>query len=276
MLNQMRRDDSPEMSAAASRVTPLILTFNEEPNLRRTLRALAWAHEVVIVDSGSTDQTIEIARSFSNVRVVERPFDSHGRQWEFGVRNTGITTEYVMALDADMEVPADFVVELDRRFLPGAFAGGVVRFQMVYEKRALAGGIYPAQLRIFRRDAVLVSQRGHTQVFQIDGATYSFKARIRHEDWKPFSRWILAQLKYAHLELERIESSAHVSWRDRLRRLGLMPIAVGILSYMRAGGPLLGKASLRYALERTVFECLLGLQLIERKSAVEDSRCTRL
>lgn len=270
MLNQIRSDGLPKPATAASQVTPLILTFNEEPNLRRTLSALSWANEVVILDSGSTDATIEIAKSFSNVRVVERPFDAHGRQWEFGVRNTGIVSEYVLALDADMELSADFVMELDRRFLPGAFAGGVVRFQMIYEKRTLAGGIYPAQLRVFRRDAVLVTQRGHTQVFQTGGKTYSFKARIRHEDRKPFSRWIVAQLKYADLEFKRIDHSVHSSWRDRLRQVGLMPIVVGTLSYVRAGGPLRGRASLRYALERTVFECLLALQLIERKSAFED------
>ena len=143
---------------------------------------------------------------------------------------------------------------------------------MVYEKRALAGGIYPAQLRVFRRDTVLVSQRGHTQAFDIVGPIYCFKARIRHEDRKPFSHWIVAQLKYAQLELKRIEDSTNASWRDRLRQIGLMPIVVGALSYIRAGGPLLGKASLRYALERTVFECLLAIQLIEHRPTTGGSR----
>ena len=260
-----------ENSAAGSRVTPLLLTFNEEPNLDRVLRALTWAKEVVVVDSGSTDRTVEIAGSFPNVRLVERAFDSHGQQWEFGIRNTGISTDYILALDADMEVPADFVGELERQFLPGTFAGGITPFRLVFEKRALIGGIYPAQLRIFRGEAVSVTQRGHTQVFQIDGPAYLFKNPLRHEDRKPFSRWIQAQLKYAQLELDRIEKSPETSARDRLRRIGIMPVISALLSYVRAGGPFLGRASLRYALERTVFECILAIRLIERRSSMEAS-----
>src|SRR5436190_22300776 len=66
------------------RITPLILTRDEEANIGRTLAQLAWAREVVVVDSLSTDNTIEIARRFANVRVIPRAFDRHDLQWSFG------------------------------------------------------------------------------------------------------------------------------------------------------------------------------------------------
>jgi hypothetical protein len=62
-------------------ITPLILTYNEAANIGRTLERLAWAREIVVVDSFSDDETVEIASSFANVRVIQRVFDCHRSQW---------------------------------------------------------------------------------------------------------------------------------------------------------------------------------------------------
>src|SRR5512143_2622752 len=91
------------------RITPLILTWNEEANIARTLDKLRWAREVVVVDSGSTDGTRAICESFPNVRVVVRPFDSHAAQWNFGLKETGIVSDWVLALDADYVLTDDLV-----------------------------------------------------------------------------------------------------------------------------------------------------------------------
>src|SRR6185503_1237397 len=93
-------------------ITPLILTYNEAPNIARTLDSLRWANEVVVVDSLSTDETVKIAAGFSNVRVVQRAFDCHRNQWEFGLKQTSIATEWVLALDADYIVTTDFLDEI--------------------------------------------------------------------------------------------------------------------------------------------------------------------
>ena len=61
-------------------ITPVILTRDEEPNLERTLAQLAWAGDVVVVDSFSTDATVAIARRFANVRVFQRTIDTLAEQ----------------------------------------------------------------------------------------------------------------------------------------------------------------------------------------------------
>ena len=66
-----------------------------------------------MVDSFSDDETVEIARSFPKVRVVQRAFDFHRNQWEFGLKETGISTPWVLALDADYVVTSEFVAELE-------------------------------------------------------------------------------------------------------------------------------------------------------------------
>src|SRR5688500_4685377 len=93
-------------------ITPLILTYNEAANIDRTLERLAWARDIVVVDSFSDDETVEIASSFPQVRVIQRAFDGHRNQWEFGLRETGIKTSWVLALDADYVLTHDAVAEL--------------------------------------------------------------------------------------------------------------------------------------------------------------------
>ena len=55
-------------------ITPLIITYNEAPNVRRTLDKLVWAKRIVVVDSGSTDETIDILRTYSQVEVIHHKF----------------------------------------------------------------------------------------------------------------------------------------------------------------------------------------------------------
>ena len=69
-------------------ITPVILTYNEEPNIGPTLASLEWASRVVVVDSGSTDRTAEIARSFPNAAWYVRSFDSHRAQWSYAIDAT--------------------------------------------------------------------------------------------------------------------------------------------------------------------------------------------
>jgi glycosyltransferase involved in cell wall biosynthesis len=246
-----------------SGVTPVLLTYNEAPNVARTLESLRWATRVVVVDSGSTDETLEIAGRYGNVEVYHRKFDSHGAQWEYAVRETGVATEYVLALDADMCVTGGFVEEMEA-FAGAGFDAGLVRFRMVIDGRDLGGGLYPPQLRLFRPGAVRIRQRGHTQVFEGSGRVYRFREAIRHDDRKGWGRWVSAQLKYAELEAERIESGEGHGLKDRLRRAGLMPMVAGVIAYGLAGGPMRGGAALRYALERATFESLLSLRLREK------------
>jgi glycosyltransferase involved in cell wall biosynthesis len=243
-------------------VTPVILTFNEEANIERTLKALDWAPSVVVVDSGSLDGTETIAKQFLNVRWFVRPFDTHAQQWEFAIRQTGITTPYVLALDADYEVPTPFVDEMRSRFLSGRYRGGSAAFEYRIQGRPLLGSVYPAKLVIFNRDEVRVSQPGHTQEFRVEGDVYRFAARLIHDDRKPVTRFVNSQMEYSRLEASRLLNGHANRWQDRLRRSGIMPLVAGVGAYIRSGGPLRGSASLRYAYERTLFESLLALRLL--------------
>jgi len=244
-------------------VTPVVLTFNEDRNIKTTLASLAWAPRVVVLDSGSTDETERIARSFSNVNWFVRGFDNHRAQWRYAIHETAITTDYVLALDADMRPGVGFQDEMDT-FLKGAFAGAWVPFEYRMLGQGLMGSIYPAQIRLFRKDQVRIDQPGHSQVFVVNGAVCRFKSQLIHEDLKPVSRWLSNQVKYASLEAARIKCAPRRSFKDWLRIAGLSPAILGAYAYVRSGGPLRSGASRAYACERLIFEAILARMLTER------------
>src|SRR5213596_4397358 len=93
-------------------LTALVLTYNEQENIRRNLEALVWVPKVIIVDSFSNDQTLEIARSFSNVQIVQRVFDTHANQWNAGLDR--IDTEWALTLDADYVLTAELQEEIKK------------------------------------------------------------------------------------------------------------------------------------------------------------------
>src|SRR5438132_6116725 len=93
-----------------SEITPLVLTFNEAPNIRRTLERLTWAKEILVVDSFSADETLDIIREFPQTRVLQRKFDNHTNQWNFGLDQ--VQTEWVLSLDADYVLSPELVDEI--------------------------------------------------------------------------------------------------------------------------------------------------------------------
>jgi glycosyltransferase involved in cell wall biosynthesis len=260
------------LALCSSQITPVILTYDEEPNIERTLESLRWARRVVVLDSGSKDRTEEIARGYPFVDWRARVFDNHRAQWEFAICQTGITTEYVLALDADMQAPEALVSEIERDFLKGGFSGGRIPFQYQYHGRSLAGSLCPAQVRLFRVADVRIDQLAHTQSFSVTGPVYMFRSCLLHDDRKSLERWAAAQLAYQRLNEGELINGGRGRLRDRLRRAGVMPPIVGLLAYLRAGGPLKGAAAARYAYERAISEGLLAVRMMNRRLSGKGQR----
>jgi glycosyltransferase involved in cell wall biosynthesis len=246
-------------------ITPVLLTLDEAPNLPRTLATLTWARRVVVVDSGSTDGTRAIAAASSNVVWFERPFDSHGQQWAFAIRQTAIDTAFVLALDADMQVPTALRDELAALAEREELAGVNIGFQYRIAGRPLRGSVYPPQARFFRPNKADIGQAGHTQVFRIAGPTVASRSYLVHDDRKPLERFLASQARYSALEARRIAKLGRAGGvKTWLRRsLPGWPTLVALGAYLKAGGPICGAASRRYAIERLLYETLLRYRLAD-------------
>lgn len=254
-------------------ITPLILTFNEAPNLRRCLMPLCWAKTVVIVDSGSTDATAAIASEFPNVRLDVRPFDDHTSQWNHGVDR--VDTPWVLVLDADYVLGPEFVKELET--LPSAPACDAffASFRYLVFGKPLRSCLYPPRAVLFRKDRCRYRKDGHTQLLHVPGAGGELKSKIDHDDRKPLSRWFASQDKYAALEAEKLLSlpphELHV--QDRIRRAMLPGPWVVFFYMLLVRGTLFdGLHGWFYAFQRMVAELMLSLRLLEARLLSQSSK----
>jgi glycosyltransferase involved in cell wall biosynthesis len=247
-------------------VTPLILTFNEAPNIGRVLERLDWAREIVVVDSFSDDETVAIAKSFPQVRVLQRKFDNHAAQWNFGLRETGISTEWVMALDADYVLTPEFIDELKALEPTSRTRGFQARFTYCINGRPLRSGVYPSVTVLYQKAFAEYSQDGHTHRLELTGEVETIGARILHDDRKPLGRWFESQQRYMALEAKKLLAADRntLSKADRIRRLRLVaPLAVLCYCLIVRGGVLDGWPGFYYAFQRMFAELLLSLYLIE-------------
>jgi glycosyltransferase involved in cell wall biosynthesis len=249
-----------------SSITPLILTYNEELNIGRCLERLTWAQHIVVIDSGSTDRTLEICASFPNVRVIHRPFDNHTAQWNFGLDQ--IETPRVLSLDADYILNEDFVAEL--KALPedsDAHQIWYAGFHFVIFGKRLRGTILPPRAVLFHPQASRYEQDGHTQALQIEYPSSILKAKIDHDDRKSLTRWLESQKKYAMLEVEKLLAcESPTGMPDRLRKM-IWPAAPAAFFYTLLVKRIIldGWPGWFYVLQRTYAELLLSLLLLEKK-----------
>ena len=247
-------------------ITPVILTFNEAPNIGRTLKHLSWAKDVVVVDSFSTDETIEIVSRFSNVRVFQRRFDTHANQWNFGIQRTAIGTDWVLALDADYIVSENLLRELQSLTPDSEAAGYRASFKYCIEGRPLRATAYTPVTVLFRHKRAQYVQDGHTQRVAVDGKIAALTSVILHDDRKSLSRWVASQDRYMRLEAEKLLSAdwSSLGWIAKIRKLRVIaPFAMLFYCLVLQGLVLDGRAGLYYSFQRAFAELLLSLHLLQ-------------
>ena len=249
-------------------ITPIVLTYNEAPNLGRTLEALRWARRVLVIDSGSNDETLAIARSFGNVEVAERRFDCFAAQWNFALALPALDSDWVLALDADYGVTDALRAELERLNPSADVVGYRARFRYCIDGVPLRGSLYPAVTVLFRREGARFAQDGHAYRVQLkQGRCEWLREPMLHDDRKPFARWLSAQERYANEEAEKLRSTgfAELRWPDRVRKIPFLAAPlVGLHCLAVKGCALDGRPGFSYAGQRVLAELILSLKLLER------------
>lgn len=250
------------------RISVLVLTYNEAPNIGRTLEALRRMPEIVVLDSNSSDETAEIVARYPNTRLVRRTFDSHVNQWNYGLTACGIEREWVLALDADYMLPSALLDEIAAEAPPEDVGGYRVGFNYCIHGKRLSASLYPPIVALYRRSRARYEQFGHTQRVAADGSIRQLGCRIDHDDRKPLSRWLSSQQRYAALEADHLLASQPTQLRrtDRIRRLGWpAPILVFFYTLFAKRCILDGLPGWHYVLQRTLAEILIALELAERR-----------
>ena len=255
-----------DLSSVLHEVTALVLTFNEAPNIGRTLDKLRRAPRVLIIDSFSTDETIAIANGFPNVEIVQRRFDSFAGQCNFGLAQ--IQSEWVLSLDADYVLSDELLDEIANLRVSGSVHGYSTRFRYCIWGKPLRNSLYPPRTVLYRRDRAEYRNDGHGHRVLITGETKLLSGWIDHDDRKSFERWLSEQNRYTISETAKLLETPpnNLNLPDRLRRwIVPAPFLVFFYTLFVKGVILEGWPGWYYVMQRTLAEILLSLRLIETR-----------
>jgi glycosyltransferase involved in cell wall biosynthesis len=247
-------------------ITPLIITYNESPNLRRTLDKLFWARRIVVIDSGSTDETINILRAYENIEVFHHPFVDFASQCNFGLNQ--VTTPWVLSLDADYELSEPLVTELQSLEPAETTSGYQAKFIYRIYGRPLRGSLYPGRTVLYRKAKATYRNEGHGHRVSISGEVLPLNAPIYHDDRKSLNHWFVSQQRYARQEAEHLlnSSRAALTTADRVRLAAWpAPLVVFVYTLLVKKCLLDGWPGWYYVLQRVLAETLICLEIIDRR-----------
>lgn len=189
-------------------LTTIILTFNEEKNIANAINSVkSLSKRIVVVDSFSTDKTVEIAKSLG-AEVIQNKWINYSKQYVYAIENANITTQWIFRLDADEIVTKEARREIEEICLLNSntdINDIVVRFTVNFLGRDLKhGGIYP-----FRKLLIYKAQYGNIEDKNMDehiilskGKVVELKNDCIHHDFKNLNSWIDKHNKYSNREVE--------------------------------------------------------------------------
>jgi glycosyltransferase involved in cell wall biosynthesis len=251
-------------------LTALILTYNEEDNIERTLDSLRWLPNVLIIDSGSTDRTLEMISRHPGAMVLHRRFDSFAEQCNFGLSK--IQTPWVLSLDADYRIPPELAEEILTLIKQNGDADGAtfsafrIPFRYCIAGKPLRSTLLPPRTCLYRHAGAFYRNDGHGHRVVTQGPIGQLRAPLWHDDRKPLERWLSSQQSYMRIEAAKLRATPNreLSAADRLRKnTSLAPLAALLMCLLWKGGVWDGWRGGAYALQRAYAELLLRLYLLE-------------
>ncbi|WP_405223947.1 glycosyltransferase family 2 protein [Lentisalinibacter sediminis] len=186
------------------RITALILTLNEELHLERCILSVrSCVDEVVVVDSYSTDKTIEIARR-CGARVVQHKWVNYATQFNWGLTCLADSTGWVLRIDADEYIDGTLSSEIKARVstLPEDIDGVYLARRMKFQgKRIKYGGVFPIKvIRIFRLGRGRCEERWMDEHIKVSGKTVELEGELLDDNLNSLSWWIDKHNSYASRE----------------------------------------------------------------------------
>lgn len=189
------------------RISINLITLNEERNIACCLESVAWADEVVVVDGGSQDRTVDIALGYTD-RVVVHPFDDYASQRNRALdRSSG---EWIFCIDADERVPKGLAAEIlqqTREAPPSCLGFWVPIRSRIFCRRFRYSGTQAEQkMRLFRRDAGRWRGVVHETV-DLPGHALQLRHAIEHESTPDLDTYLHKLIRYSSMEAARMCAS---------------------------------------------------------------------
>lgn len=254
----------------------LILTFNEQTNIARCIESLSFSDDILIVDSFSTDDTLNIACQYPNVTVLQNSFKDFSSQRNFGLENYNFKNEIVIHLDADEVLTKAFINALESvDFQKFDVVDCPNRIIMNGDWLKYSSGYPVFQSRVAKRDIRFV-EVGHGQKIISDVPRTRIAVPYDHYNFSHgIGAWFSKHVIYAEKEAVKIiegrQKKQYLFASSRrtiyeLIPLSLRPILRFIYSFIFKLGFLDGLNGLRYCLMLTIYEAMIVLMVREKEN----------
>ena len=187
--------------------TAIIMTKNEEKNIVACLESMAgFAKRCVVIDCGSTDKTVELAKE-NGADIYFHEFEYYAKQFNWGIDNTNIDTEWIIRLDADERFPKELREELEQIILENIdkpMNGIMIEANLYFMNKCLKyGGSQKRKMMLFKRACGRIEDRRRDAHSVIDeGFTVNAKHRFLHYDFKDLDTFIRRYNWYATREMQ--------------------------------------------------------------------------
>lgn len=281
-----------EPLADAVPVSVIVLTKNESTNIETCLASVAWAQQVIVVDSGSSDDTVARARAMG-AEIVTEKWRGYGGQREFALRLPSLRYDWIYFVDADEWVSRDLAAEIASTLANPAHEAFAQRFRLIFQDRWIRHcGWYRGSwlVRLMKRSAAHFDSDTFAERTQINGSIGRLKHDLVDEDHKGLASWLRKHVGYAELEAPRRNVRMPIPQRWRRFRAARVtdtrplaraiakdlmfpsiparPLAMFVYMYWFKLGFLDGKAGLRFCLYHAWYQLTIGALAAEATSAV--------
>jgi len=237
------------------KLSVVLITLNEAANLPRTLASVPWAQEIVVLDSGSTDATLEMARA-AGARIFEEPWRGFGPQKNAAIAHA--TGDWILSLDADEEVSPELAREIQALLAaePSFAAYRIPRLNHFLGRPLRHGGYWPdPKLRLFQRGAARFEERPVHESMQSDGPVGQLKNPLLHHCYPTLADYIDHMNRYSDTGAQMLVDKGRAPrtlpalvWSALLN-----PAATFLYNYIVRLGFLDGRAGLLQHLNHSVY-----------------------